>query len=69
MAKTFRARVKTPNRIRVRTAAISASRLRNNPDVDSSVLENGAVLVYKSVRDIWEATTTLDAQNVEGGEY
>lgn len=69
MSKSFRARVKTPERIRVRTAAISAARLRDNPDVDSSNLKNGSVLVYKSARDIWEATTTLDAQNVEGGEY
>lgn len=67
MSKSFRARVKTPERIRVRTA--SAARLRDNPDVDSSNLKNGSVLVYKSARDIWEATTTLDAQNVEGGEY
>lgn len=38
-------------------------------DVDSTNLENGSVLVYKTASGKWTATTTLDLQNIEGGEY
>jgi len=38
-------------------------------DVDSSLLVNGSVLVYKTNTNKWTATTTFDAQNVEGGEF
>ena len=30
---------------------------------------NGSVLVYKSATNKWTSTTTLDAQNMEGGEF
>ena len=30
---------------------------------------NGSVLVYKTITNKWTATTTLDAQNMEGGEF
>ena len=30
---------------------------------------NGSVLVYKTTTSKWTATTTLDAQNMEGGEF
>jgi hypothetical protein len=38
-------------------------------DVDTSNLSNGAVLVYKTTTNKWTSTTTLDAQNMEGGEF
>lgn len=38
-------------------------------DVDASNLDNGAVLVYKSTTNKWTSTTTLDAQNMEGGFF
>lgn len=38
-------------------------------DVDTSAASNGALLVYKSATRVWTATTQLDAQNMEGGEY
>lgn len=38
-------------------------------DVDTSSLANGAILVYKSNTSKWTSTTTLDAQNMEGGEF
>ena len=38
-------------------------------DVDTSVLANGSVLVYKTTVNKWTSTTTLDAQNMEGGEF
>lgn len=38
-------------------------------DVDTSELNNGAVLVYKTTTNKWTSTTTLEAQNLEGGEF
>jgi hypothetical protein len=30
---------------------------------------NGSVLVYRTTTNRWTSTTTLDAQNMEGGEF
>jgi hypothetical protein len=30
---------------------------------------DGSVLVYKTTTNKWTSTTTLDAQNMEGGEF
>jgi hypothetical protein len=38
-------------------------------DVDVSDLRDGSVLVYKTIPQKWVSTTTLDAQNMEGGEF
>jgi len=38
-------------------------------DVDSTILNNGSILVYKTNTSKWTSTTTLDAQNMEGGEF
>lgn len=38
-------------------------------DVDTTVLENGSVLVYKTNTNKWTSTRTLDRQNLEGGEF
>ena len=38
-------------------------------NVDTSTLNNGAVLVYKTNTNKWTSTTTLEAQNMEGGEF
>ena len=40
-------------------------------DVDGSTngLIDGSVLVYKTNTRKWTATTTLDAQNMDGGEF
>jgi hypothetical protein len=38
-------------------------------DVDMAGKTNGSVLVYKTITNKWTATTTLDAQNMEGGEF
>jgi len=38
-------------------------------DVDTTTLDNGAVLVYKTTTNKWTSTTTLDAQNMEAGEF
>ena len=43
----------------------------NIADVDMTTngKNNGSVLVYKTTTNKWTATTTLDAQNMEGGEF
>ena len=40
-------------------------------DVDTSTNSkvNGSILVYKTTTNKWTSTTTLDAQNMEGGEF
>jgi hypothetical protein len=38
-------------------------------DVTTNGKNNGSVLVYKTTTNKWTATTTLDAQNMEGGEF
>jgi hypothetical protein len=58
---------------------LSAASTLNNPtyvesvsdigNVDTEVLDDGSVLVYKTTTNKWTSTTTLDAQNMEAGEY
>ena len=43
--------------------------LSNILDVDVTTKINGSVLVYKTTTNKWTSTTTLDAQNMEGGEF
>lgn len=38
-------------------------------NVDTTTLNNGAVLVFKTTTNKWTSTTTLDAQNMEAGEF
>lgn len=38
-------------------------------NVDTTTLDNGAVLVYRTTTNRWTSTTTLDAQDMEGGEF
>lgn len=40
-------------------------------DVDTTTegLEHGSVLVYKTTTNRWTSTLTLEAQNMEGGEF
>lgn len=38
-------------------------------DVDTSTLDNGAILVYKANLNKWVSTTLLDQQDVEAGEF
>lgn len=44
-------------------------RLTDIGDVDSTELVNGSVLVYNTSTSKWITTTTLSAQNMEGGEF
>ena len=43
--------------------------ISNIADVDTTTKINGSVLVYKTTTNRWTSTTTLDAQNMEGGEF
>jgi hypothetical protein len=38
-------------------------------DVTTEGKVNGSVLVYRTLTNKWTASTTLDAQNMEGGEF
>lgn len=38
-------------------------------NVDAAAKTGGSLLVYKQNTQKWTATTTLDAQNMEGGEF
>jgi hypothetical protein len=40
-------------------------------DLDTSTngKVNGSILVYRTTTNMWTSTTTLDAQNMEGGEF
>jgi hypothetical protein len=43
----------------------------NIGDVDMSTegKNNGSILVYRTTTNKWTSTRTLDAQNMEGGEF
>jgi hypothetical protein len=45
------------------------SPLSANIEVDATGKTEGSVLVYKTATSKWTATTTLNAQNLEGGNY
>jgi hypothetical protein len=47
----------------------SVPRLGDVGDVDTTSLDNGSVLVYKTNNNKWTSTRTLDLQNLEGGEF
>lgn len=38
-------------------------------DVTTNGKIEGSVLVYRTITNKWTASTTLDAQNMEGGEF
>ena len=48
---------------------VTVPRLADVGDIDASNVTNGSVLVYKAPTGRWTSTTTLDAQNMEGGEF
>jgi hypothetical protein len=38
-------------------------------DISTNGKLNGSLLVYRTATNKWTSTTTLDAQNMEGGEF
>lgn len=45
---------------------LSMSDIRN---VDTTLLEDGSVLVYQTLTNKWTSTRLLNKQNVEAGEF
>jgi len=40
-----------------------------NVDTTTNGLTTGSILIYRTTTNKWTASTTLDAQNMEGGEF
>lgn len=51
------------------TTVVDISSLSQIPDVDTTNIRNGSVLVYKTSTNKWTSTINLDMQNLEGGEF
>ena len=66
-----KATITSPNQPTVSSVGIGLQnfQLNNITDLDLTSLTNGSVLVYKSSNSKWTATTLLDSQNVEAGEF
>ena len=45
------------------------SNIQELDDVDISNLQNGSLLVYSTAATKWKATTTLDNQTLEAGQF
>lgn len=61
-------RVSVPS-VGIQGFGTSQSNIENLKNVDATEVSNGSVLVYKTSTNKWTSTTTLDAQNMEGGHY
>jgi hypothetical protein len=48
---------------------VTLNSLSEVTNVDTTILENGAVLVFKTTTNKWTSTRTLEEQNLEGGHY
>lgn len=53
------------------TISVSGSSITNAGDIDTLTngLEDGSLLVYKTASSKWVATTTLEEQEITGGQY
>lgn len=49
--------------------SIPPNTIENMLDVDLQGLTDGALLIYKNTTSKWSASTLLDKQNMEGGEF
>jgi hypothetical protein len=49
--------------------SIAPNTIENMLDVDLQTLTDGALLIYKNNTAKWTASTMLDKQNMEGGEF
>ena len=47
----------------------SINKVTDISDVNSSVLNNGSLLIYNSGADRWDTSINLTAQSIEGGEF
>ena len=53
----------------VSSSNIVPNSIENMADVDLTGLTDGALLIYKNNTAKWSASTLLDKQNMEGGEF
>jgi len=51
------------------STSIAPNTIENMLDVDLQTLTDGALLIYKNNTSKWTASTMLDKQNMEGGEF
>lgn len=47
----------------------SINKVTDIADVNSAILNNGSLLIYNSGSSRWDTTTTLENQDIEGGEF
>lgn len=53
----------------ISASSVPSNSIENMADVDFSGLTDGALLIYKNNTAKWTASTLLDKQNMEGGEF
>jgi hypothetical protein len=53
----------------VRRVDTATANINTITGVDTSAKENGSVLVYNSASENFEATKTLEEQDINGGQY
>lgn len=53
----------------VSTSSIPPNSIENMADVDLTGLTDGALLIYRNNTASWTASTLLDKQFMEGGEF
>ena len=53
----------------VSSTNIVPNSIENMADVDLTGLTDGSLLIYKNNTAKWSASTLLDKQNMEGGEF
>jgi hypothetical protein len=65
---TLKAKINNQKDLRIRSA-ITSREINKLDDIDVSGLSDGSVLVYSANSLKWEATTLLEKQTVECGQY
>jgi hypothetical protein len=63
-----RSKVENQQDLRLRSA-LTSREINKLDDIDVSNLQDGSVLIYSTNSSKWEASTLLEKQTVEGGQY
>jgi len=61
--------IPTIQAVGIQGLSASSAGISGLTDVDALLPADGSVLVYKQLTSKWTATTVLDAQDMEGGEF
>jgi hypothetical protein len=64
----IRAKVNAQKDLRIKSS-VGANQVNKLDDIDVTNLSDGSVLVYSQSSSKWEATTVLEKQQVECGQY